>query len=114
MDYQMIKGGVSLMLLGLLDFSDMYGYQMIQELAKRSEGAFEFKEGTLYPVLYELEKAQLIESYWEHTQKRRKRKYYHITDAGRAKFTEKKHDWRSVVRSVGSVLDSLKRMEEEK
>ncbi len=114
MDFQMIKGGVSLMLLGLLDFSDMYGYQMIQELTKRSRGAFEFKEGTLYPVLYELEKAQLIESYWEHTQNKRKRKYYHITEAGRARFAEKKHDWGHIVLSVGAVLGSLKETEEKR
>ncbi len=112
MDYQMLKGGVSLMLLGLLNVSDMYGYQMIQELGKRSNGAFVFKEGTLYPVLYELEKAQLIESYWEPTEKKRKRKYYHITDAGRAKFAEKKYDWRHIVRSVGAVLESLKKSED--
>ena len=114
MDYQMIKGGVSLMLLGLLSVSDMYGYQMIQELGKRSNGAFIFKEGTLYPVLYELEKAQLIESYWESTEHKRKRKYYHITDAGRAKFAEKKCDWGHIVRSVGAVLGSLKKSEEAK
>ncbi len=111
MDYQMIKGGVSLMLLGLLDYSDMYGYQMIQELAKRSNSAFLFKEGTLYPVLYEMEKAQLIESYWEHSKNKRKRKYYHITDAGRAKFMQKKDDWGHIVCSVGGVLDSLNKSE---
>jgi DNA-binding PadR family transcriptional regulator len=104
----MIKGSVSLMLLGLLDFSDMYGYQMIQELTSRSGGTFVFKEGTLYPVLYELEKARLIESYWENTENKRKRKYYHITDRGRGKLADKRDDWRSIVRSVDSVLESLK------
>ncbi len=111
MDYQMLKGGVSLMLLGLLNVSDMYGYQMIQELNKRSNGAFVFKEGTLYPVLYEMEKAQLIESYWEATKNKRKRKYYHITEAGREKFAEKQYDWGHIVRSVGAVLNSLKKTE---
>ena len=108
MDYQMIKGSVSLMILGLLSISDMYGYQMIQELSERSNKAFEFKEGTLYPVLYELEKTQLIESYWEHTTLRRKRKYYHITDKGREKLVEKQSDWQSVVHSVSFVLESLR------
>lgn len=109
MDFQMIKGSVSLMLLGLLDRSDMYGYQMIGELYARSREVFEFKEGTLYPVLHELEKSQLIESYWEHTLLKRKRKYYHITDKGRKKLQEKRQDWEKVAASVAAVLKSLER-----
>jgi len=104
----MIKGSVSMMLLGLLNTSDMYGYQMIQEITQRSKGTFEFKEGSLYPVLHELEKKQLIESYWENTTLKRKRKYYHITKKGRVKFTEKLDDWQNVTRSVGYVVKSLK------
>jgi len=112
-DFQMIKGSVSMMLLGLLGTSDMYGYQMIQELTKRSKGSFEFKEGSLYPVLHELEKKQLIESYWENTALKRKRKYYHITKKGQLKFMEKLDDWQNVTRSVANVVKSLK-LEEEK
>lgn len=107
MDFQMIKGSVSLMLLGLLSTSDMYGYQMIRELSERSNEAFAFKEGTLYPILHELEKNNLVESYWEHTTLKRKRKYYHLTENGREKLSEKLNDWQGIVRSVGSVLESL-------
>ena len=97
-----------MMLLGLLGTSDMYGYQMIQEITERSKGTFEFKEGSLYPVLHELEKKQLIESYWENTTLKRKRKYYHITKKGRVKFNEKLDDWQNVMRSVSYVVKSLK------
>ena len=108
MDFQMIKGSVSLMLLGLLSTSDMYGYQMIRELSERSGEMLVFKEGTLYPILYELEKMQFIEAYWENTTLKRKRKYYHVTDKGREKLAEKLNDWQSIVHSIGSVLESLK------
>lgn len=108
MDFQMIKGSVSLMLLGLLSTSDMYGYQMIRELSERSDEVFAFKEGTMYPILHELEKRHFIESYWEQTTLKRKRKYYHITERGRKALKEKLGDWQGVIRSVGAVLDSLK------
>ena len=39
-------------MLSLLAGEDMYGYQMILELARRSDHTFEMKEGTLYPVLH--------------------------------------------------------------
>ena len=107
MDFQMIKGSVSLMLLGLLNVSDMYGYQMIREISERSGEALAFKEGTLYPVLHELEKMQFVESYWENTVLKRKRKYYHITDKGRGKLTEKLNDWQHIVHSVDAVIKSL-------
>ena len=108
LDFQMIKGSVSMMALGLLSTSDMYGYQIIKELSERSNGAFDFKEGTLYPVLHELEKKMLIESYWESTSLKRKRKYYVITEKGRESLCEKLNDWQNVVRSVGLVIESIK------
>jgi len=113
LDFQMIKGSVSMMVLALLNVHDMYGYQIIRELSERSNEAFEFKEGTLYPVLHELEKKALIESYWENTTLKRKRKYYLITDKGRDVLYEKLNDWNKVVHSVGLVIESLK-LEEDK
>ena len=45
-----------LLVLSLLAGEDMYGYQMIVELSRRSDHTFEMKEGTLYPVLHGLER----------------------------------------------------------
>lgn len=103
-DEQMIKGSVSIMLLSLLEKTDMYGYQMIQELAALSENVFAFKEGTLYPVLQKLEKQQLVESYWENTAKLRKRRYYHITGAGLAYLQKKRAEWTAFTKTVNIVL----------
>ena len=52
-----------LLVLSLLAGEDMYGYQMIVELARRSDHTFEMKEGTLYPVLHGLERQGLVEAY---------------------------------------------------
>ena len=52
-----------LLVLSLLAGEDMYGYQMIVELARRSDHTFEMKEGTLYPVLHGLEREGLVEAY---------------------------------------------------
>ena len=48
-----------LLVLSLLAGEDMYGYQMIVELSRRSDHTFEMKEGTLYPVLHGLERGDL-------------------------------------------------------
>ena len=55
-DKGLIAGSSTLLVLSLLEGCDMYGYQMIEELARRSNDAFQMKEGTLYPILHSLEK----------------------------------------------------------
>jgi DNA-binding PadR family transcriptional regulator len=81
---QLKKGIIEILILKLLSEERMYGYQLIQELDKRSNGIFKMKEGTLYPVLYRLEDSGMIESFWEQDTERRSvpRKYYKITEEG--------------------------------
>ena len=50
-DKGLIAGSSTLLVLTLLESGDMYGYQMIEELSRRSNDAFQFQEGTLYPCL---------------------------------------------------------------
>ncbi len=45
----LMSGGTTLLILSLLAGEEMYGYQMITELARRSNHVFDLKEGTLYP-----------------------------------------------------------------
>ena len=59
---ELSKGSSSLRVLSVLGTGDMYGYQMIVELARRSDHTFEMKEGTLYPVLHSLERDGLVYS----------------------------------------------------
>ena len=64
-----------LLVLSLLSGEDMYGYQMIVELGRRSNRTFEMKEGTLYPVLHGLEKDGYVEAYQQEAPTGRVRKY---------------------------------------
>ena len=73
-----------LLVLSLLAGEDMYGYQMIVELARRSDHTFEMKEGTLYPVLHGLERQGMVEAYEQEAPTGRQRKYYHLTRKGGA------------------------------
>src|ERR1043165_7086963 len=57
---QFLKGVARTLVLGLLRERPMYGYEMATALAARSEGVFALGQGTLYPVLYSLEKKGLI------------------------------------------------------
>ena len=52
MDKNLLGGSTVLMLLSLLSEGDRYGYDIIRELAARSENVFQMREGSLYPVLH--------------------------------------------------------------
>lgn len=101
---ELIKGSTSILILRLLDQKDMYGYEMIKEIDMKSNGIFNFKEGTLYPILHSLECENYIEAYWEEGETKRKRKYYKITDEGRKQLKEKKEEWELFRSTVDKVL----------
>ncbi|WP_026895603.1 PadR family transcriptional regulator [Clostridiisalibacter paucivorans] len=91
---ELIKGSTELLVLSLLRDDSMYGYQMIKELEQRSEGTFSFKEGTLYPILHNLENKGMVKSRWDKGNGNRKRKYYELTKKGKKSMNEKKEEWR--------------------
>ena len=100
----LVPGSTQMLLLRLLQESDMYGYQMIEELSRRSNDAFQFQEGTLYPILHGLEKGKYLSGYQQQAPSGRMRKYYRLTRKGRELLAEKKAEWASFHRGVADVL----------
>ena len=82
---ELLKGNTDTLLLSLLAYEHMYGYQLVKEMDRRSSGYFQFKEGTLYPALHRLERERLVEGRWQMSPSGQKRRYYHITTEGRAR-----------------------------
>ena len=85
---------------------NMYGYQMIKKLKEKSNEVFDFKEGTLYPILHALEEEGLITSYWDDTTGK-KRKYYAITTKGKKSLKEKNEEWKIFSESVNRVIGGV-------
>ena len=93
-----------LLALSLLAGEDMYGYQMIEELARRSNHTFDMKEGTLYPVLHGLEQEGFVEAYRKQAPSGRERKYYHLTRKGQGALREERQAWERYSGAVNDVL----------
>ena len=105
MDAELVKGTLSLAILSLVSREPMYGYRLVATAKEKTDGAFQWKEGSLYPALHRLEKDGLIEGKWERTEGKRQRKYYHITQNGREVLAEKKAAWEALVAAVNSILE---------
>ncbi len=101
---ELVKGSTSLILLQLLNEKDMYGYELVKEMEKRSGHHLQVKEGTLYPALHKLEKQQYIEFYWQEQQKGPARKYYRITEAGKEILDEKTSEWNRFVSVMNKMI----------
>ena len=100
---ELSKGSHELILLKLLSRKDMYGYQMVQEMALLSENAFAMSQGSLYPFLHALEGKGLIQSYSQ-PENGRERRYYRLTAAGSKALEEKEEQWALYVRAMGRIL----------
>ena len=104
LDKGLVAGSSTLLVLSLLEHTDLYGYQMIEELARRSNDVFQMKEGTLYPILHGLEKGKYLSSYEQQAPTGRMRKYYRLTRRGRELLADKKTEWARFHQGVEEVL----------
>jgi PadR family transcriptional regulator PadR len=100
-----LSGNTAMLVLKLLETQNMYGYQIIEELSKRSEDAFRLKTGTLYPILHGLEQDGTVTSYDESAGNQRMRKYDRITEDGKKILAQKQSEWADYARAVGRVLE---------
>lgn len=105
-EQQMKKGVLEMLVLRLLSEEEKYGYQLICELKERSGGMFLLKEGTLYPILYRMEDDGLVTNRWSEPKGREvSKKYYRITEEGRAALTELWELWQTFSGRVSDVME---------
>ena len=98
------QGGISMLVLALLRNEEMYGYRIITELERRSEGYFRMKEGSLYPVLHGLERDKLVRAREELSDSGRKRRYYRITDKGLQALETQERAFQEYAEAVTAIL----------
>jgi PadR family transcriptional regulator PadR len=103
-DKSLLSGSTTLLVLSLLRGGDLYGYEMISELSRRSDKTFELKEGTLYPILHGLERDKCVTVYEKQAPTGRMRKYYHITQKGLEELEQKQEEWRVFADKVNGVV----------
>src|SRR6201987_2042644 len=103
MEGEMLKGHLDMIVLAALSSGPAHGYAIIQEIHRRTGGAFELPEGTVYPALHRLEEAGLLASDWDVVSGRRRR-IYRLTHAGVAALAAESRQWREFSGSMTRVL----------
>ncbi len=98
------RGTVELLILTILQDQDMYGYQLAQELTRRSKGLYTLQESSMYPTLYRLLEKGVISDRQEKVGKRRTRVYYHLEDTGKKYLKEIRREYCDICRGVLYVI----------
>ena len=102
-DKSLLTGSMTMLILKLLSEKDMYGYEMIDTLRKKSQNVFELKAGTLYPLLHGLEEKGMLTVY-EQEFLGKTRKYYSITKEGKKLLKSKTEEWNEYSGAMANVL----------
>ncbi|MBM6775094.1 PadR family transcriptional regulator [Olsenella profusa] len=89
----LIRGNIDAIVLNTLTSGDSYGYEILKDVASASKGAYEMKEPSLYTSLKRLEAQGFVESYWGSESQGARRKYYHITEAGKGELKAATARW---------------------
>jgi DNA-binding PadR family transcriptional regulator len=103
MKAESLKGHLDALVLAAFADGPAHGYAVIEELRRKSEGAFDLAEGTVYPVLHRLEAEGLLASAWS-TAAGRRRRVYRLTRRGRTVLGERRAEWKRFAHAVEAVL----------
>jgi PadR family transcriptional regulator, regulatory protein PadR len=102
-DREWKKGSAELLILSLLEDQSRHGYDIAKLIDTRSGGTLHFRVTSLYPLLYRLEDGGLVEGRWVEKAGQRRRRYYRLTNSGRALLDRQRRSWKAFVEAVGRV-----------
>ena len=97
-----------LLVLHLIAAGPSYGNRLMERIAGMTEGVLTVNPNTMYPLLRRMEADGLIEGSWEHPE-RRTRRFYSLTDAGRAEYERLRDEVRPFLDSVARSIDDIVR-----
>src|SRR5262245_7276958 len=98
------RGSLELIVLHLLAPGEAYGYEIVSKLTADTNGALEVTDGTLYPVLYRLERAGFVAVRWETPARGVPRKYYRLTESGHKELACLRQEWNTFANAMAQLL----------
>lgn len=103
-----LRGHLETLILSVLKRGgDAHGFEILKRLEAAGSGALDLKEGSLYPALYRLEKAGLVEAEWESGDTPRRgprRRVYRLTAKGRRRLDAARDEFQHFAAVIGGIL----------
>lgn len=102
-DKDLVAASATPLVLAILADGESYGYAILKRVREISGGEIEWTDGMLYPLLHRLRRLGYVTAEWRTPPEGRRRRYYAITDDGRAALAEQQRQWVTVARALGDV-----------
>jgi PadR family transcriptional regulator PadR len=102
-DKDLVAASATPLVLAILTEGESYGYAILKRVRAVSGGELEWTDGMLYPLLHRLRRLGYVTTEWRMPPEGRRRKYYAITDEGRAALAEQQQQWAAVTRALNDV-----------
>jgi PadR family transcriptional regulator PadR len=102
-DKDLVAAMATPLVLAILTQGSSYGYAILKRVRELSGGDLEWTDGMLYPLLHRLERLGYIRAEWGSSPEGRRRKYYEVTDDGRAQLAEQRKQWETANRTLGGL-----------
>ena len=100
LDRELKKGSAELIILSIVETRPRHGYEISQQIEKRSAGHLKFHIASLYPLLYRLEERGWLQGRWIEKTGQRRRRYYRLTAEGRRVLASQRNTWRAFVAAM--------------
>src|SRR6185369_13606287 len=97
------KGSAEMILLALLEGRARHGYELAKLIETQSDNKLQFHVASLYPMLYRLERKQLVEGRWVEKAGERRRRFYRLTPSGRRALKSHRQNWREFVSALNDL-----------
>lgn len=104
-DKDLVAASSTPLVLAILAREENYGYAILRQVRELSDGRLEWTDGMLYPLLHRLQRQGYVTPEWRVPTGGRRRKYYSITEQGRAALAEHQRQWLAVARALGDAWD---------
>jgi PadR family transcriptional regulator PadR len=102
-DKDLVAASSTPLVLAILAEGESYGYAILKQVRDLSGGELEWTDGMLYPLLHRLLRLGYVTTEWRTPPRERRRRYYAITDDGRAALVDQRRQWATVARALGDV-----------
>jgi PadR family transcriptional regulator PadR len=102
-DKDLVAASATPLVLAILTEGESYGYAILKRVRALSGGELEWTDGMLYPLLHRLQRLGYVTTEWRTPSGGRRRRYYAITDEGRAALAGHQEQWAAVTRALRDV-----------
>src|ERR1041385_4505574 len=99
----LVAASATPLVLAILAEAESYGYAIIKRVNELSGGRMQWTDGMLYPVLHRLERQGLVSTKWSASESGRRRKYYRLTQQGRAHLAAQREQWQVVDKTLRGI-----------